>query len=830
MRFASALLFVIIAASAFAADPDTPRSGAADRLPPGATARFGSAKLRHDAKALAFLDAKTLASFGDTLRIWDATTGRMRAEHQSPQMLEAIAAGFSGDGKTLITAHMPDVYRAWDVTTGKMALEMKSEGAFAVKVAFPLAVSADGKRFASLAEDLKGPRIWTVQKDEKPTRLPDAVVQVVDVSIAPDGSRAAGVTGTHGLDDESSLLVWDAATGKRLRHDDLKRTSLRTVAFSADGARVAAGTDGQGWAVRTLDGKEVWKHDSSDEVVGLYFTPDRHLIVVYETQAGDTAKARLVDEATGKLVREWDLGREAEIKAAVSPDSRLFAITSQGRLRIWNIADGTEVMYSGGHTSAICTTCITPDSRFIASTDFQDKDVILWDVATGQEVRRFQGHTAGCIEIVFSPNGKLLASSSYDRTVRIWEVATGKELHQLTGFPVPVWHLRFIADNESLALAPHQGNSISVYHCPTGKKVREMVAAQMFSLSSLLRHPDGRILAIDAAAEQTNTGQPHVPIQIVDVLASRPVQRFEGHSARLVCSILSPDGRTVATRGDDGQIRLWEVASGQERAQLSEGTSVNSTGTQFMAFSPDGRTIASANRREPKVYLWDVVGEKQFASFSAHERPMYTVEYTPDGKRLITGSMDATLLAWDMTAPERRSRELVRTALTKEELTRLWNVLRDGTAAEAYKAKWALVADPEATVAFLRGKFETAKQTSPEKIKAWLTDLDSPKYPTREAAEKNLLAYFDQAEEELRKAHEKSTGEARKRIAGILETEFAAIPRPEVLRELRAVEVLDAIGTKAALDVLRRLTPGKVRARVAKDAATTLRRLDMAGR
>ena len=60
--------------------------------------------------------------------------------------------------------------------------------------------------------------------------------------------------------------------------------------------------------------------------------------------------------------------------------------------------------------------------------------------------------------------------------------------------------------------------------------------------------------------------------------------------------------------------------------------------------------------RDARVYLWDVVSEKQFASFPAHERPMYTVEYTPDGKRLITGSMDATLLAWDMTGPERRSR------------------------------------------------------------------------------------------------------------------------------------------------------------------------------
>src|SRR5262249_7155634 len=153
----------------------------------------------------------------------------------------------------------------------------------------------------------------------------------------------------------------------------------------------------------------------------------------------------------------------------------------------------------------------------------------LWEIATGQDVRRFQGHTAGCIEIVFSPNGKLIASSSYDRTVRIWEVATGKELHKLEGFSLPIWHLRFLPDNETLALAPQRGNSVSVYHCPSKKKIHELTSTDLFSLSSLLRHPDGRILAIDTTVEPPGeTGQPRVVVQVWDVMASRIIQRFEG--------------------------------------------------------------------------------------------------------------------------------------------------------------------------------------------------------------------------------------------------------------------------------------------------------------
>src|SRR5690242_17403252 len=99
MRIVCGLVLIIACASGLGAEPDKPKiDSAGDPLPPGATARFGSAKLRHDAKAVAFLDAKNLVSFGDTLRIWDATSGRMLKEHASESMSGAIAAAFSRDG------------------------------------------------------------------------------------------------------------------------------------------------------------------------------------------------------------------------------------------------------------------------------------------------------------------------------------------------------------------------------------------------------------------------------------------------------------------------------------------------------------------------------------------------------------------------------------------------------------------------------------------------------------------------------------------------------------------------------------------------------------
>src|SRR5262249_44566737 len=154
--------------------------------------------------------------------------------------------------------------------------------------------------------------------------------------------------------------------------------------------------------------------------------------------------------------------------------------------------------------------------------------------------------------------------------------------------------------------------------------------------------------------------------------------------------------------------------------------------------------------------------------FDAHAQAMYTLEYTPDGRSIVTGSMDSTILAWDMTAPDRHSRPLPVVPLNNIELTGHWDRLRDANPEDAYQSIWALARDPDGTVAFLRGKFHLWQPVAAEKIKGWIADLDSAKFATREKAGRELQAHFDQAEPELRQVLDKlASGEARKRVAKI---------------------------------------------------------------
>jgi WD40 repeat protein len=107
----------------------------------------------------------------------------------------------------------------------------------------------------------------------------------------------------------------------------------------------------------------------------------------------------------------------------------------------------------------------------------------------------------------------------------------------------------------------------------------------------------------------------------------------------------SPDGKTLASGSLDGQIELWEVATGKLQATLKG----HEDDVQSVAFSPDGKTLASASH-DGTVKLWDVASGKEQATLSGHHFWVWSVAFSPDGKTLASGSYDRTVKLWDVQA------------------------------------------------------------------------------------------------------------------------------------------------------------------------------------
>ncbi|HLJ93190.1 MAG TPA: protein kinase [Gemmataceae bacterium] len=113
----------------------------------------------------------------------------------------------------------------------------------------------------------------------------------------------------------------------------------------------------------------------------------------------------------------------------------------------------------------------------------------------------------------------------------------------------------------------------------------------------------------------------------------------------------APDGKTLATVNADGTLRLWDVATGKQRAALSR---VPTNCFPFLAFGPDGSTMAAGNA-EGIVRLWDVATGVERASLTGHTGAVGPVAYSPDGKLLATGGGDGTAKLWDPASRKERA-------------------------------------------------------------------------------------------------------------------------------------------------------------------------------
>jgi WD40 repeat protein len=183
----------------------------------------------------------------------------------------------------------------------------------------------------------------------------------------------------------------------------------------------------------------------------------------------------------------------------------------------------------------------------------------------------------------------MLASCSDDRTVRLWKVATGEELHTLIGHSGGVQTVAFSPSGGRLASAGLGDGTVKLWDADTGDDLRTLPG---------LGHPysvafgeGGRVLACGLL------GLPEGVVKLFEVPAGKELRTLTGHTNWVLSVVFSPDGKTLASTGLDRSVRIWDPATGIQRNAFPVGPPVSHTfdGIAQVAFSPDGRRLATAN-------------------------------------------------------------------------------------------------------------------------------------------------------------------------------------------------------------------------------------------
>jgi WD40 repeat protein len=248
------------------------------------------------------------------------------------------------------------------------------------------------------------------------------------LAFSPDG-RTLACGGGETVDRPTrEVILWDAADGQVRWHHRKRADFVLALAFTPDGRRLLCGEDGP--RVLELDARSgellrrITAHPGNN-VWGLACSPDGSLLA---TASWDMT-AKLWDAASGRAHCTLDVGQEC-YSVSFSPDGRLVAAGSNGRVAVWEVATGDLVRRFKGHRYVT----FSPDGSLLADGGSGQKkkgEVRLINTKSWRVARRMAAHKPTCDAVAFSPDGRLLASAGEEKQVFLWDVARGTEVGRL---------------------------------------------------------------------------------------------------------------------------------------------------------------------------------------------------------------------------------------------------------------------------------------------------------------------------------------------------------------------------------------------------------------
>jgi WD40 repeat protein len=776
-----------------------------DPLPPGALARLGTTRLRQTdpIRCLALSPDGTLAASAGTYggQVWETATGRQRSSWSSgEETVQALA--FSPDGRTLAERRRTDATGKTVISLRDVATGDERHSLTPADMTSALAFAPDGRTLAS-ASTVGELALWDVAGGQKRRTLRSRPLTGRSLAFTPDGKELA----CGG--EEGSVGVWDLEAGKERWWVKGHNGTVTALAFSPDGRTLASsGNDDRirfwdratGRALRSVRVERNWSRQ-------IVFAADGKTLW---GQAGDST-LRCWEVATGSEVGRWQDVRSDITQLAFSADGKQAALTGAPGgmvVRLVDLAAGKERQreHLPGHEGAVSSVAFAPDGKLLASSSVEHSDpvIYLWDPASGRVVRELRGHRGGVHAVAFSPDGKLLASGGDDMTVRLWDAGTGQTVRVLATEGSVATCVAFAPDGRVLATA-EKGSVLAltravVWDVETGKQLGRFPGVGAGSVRSLAFSPDGSVLAL--------TGSRFVLWNLRRATQVGTWGRQEARESTRVVAF-SPDGRFLAAAHAQGAIVLYEAKTGTEVARLKG----NSGGVTDLAFSPDGSLLAWAGSdMTTPMRIWDTFTGDAVIHFPRLGHMPRSVAFAPDGKTLVAGEANGTLLIWGVSG--RRTRPAAATGgdVDPATLDELRLRLGSGNAAEAYPAMRTLAAAPRPALPLLKRVLQRPAGLTAEQLARLIRDLDDDAFEVREKASAALAQGGEAAARALRKALASAPPpEVRRRADAVLELLESSQVLPANLPQLRAVHVLERIASPEAKKLLQEVAgrPGE---------------------
>lgn len=405
-------------------------------------------------------------------------------------------------------------------------------------------------------------------------------------------------------------------------------TDVRRVSFDFDSALVAIASSDKVVRIFDLDLGDLLHTLGEHEgfVSGVRFSGDGTKLFT----ACDDGSLRVWDPKTGRLLREQivEYGRLRHF--ATSPDeSHFVTANSEGDdLKFWRYVERTETTDSWkAHPGVIWDLAISPDGKRCVTSGTGGR-VRVWDLHTGKKVRDLvQPHAVNVLSVDWGQSGKFIAAGVVDNGVRLWDAKTGQLVQQVEHGRLNPWNVHISPDDQHV----YSSDTYQV-NLNSGERRRlfnDKMYAEISSLSS-----DGSRLAV--RIERT--------LGIWDTRSGEQLLDFGTTASGLTPGVTySPDGKLlVSWASSDETISIWDASDGSFVTRM-DGAHMH--GVSALAFSPDGKRIASGSG-DGSIRLWDVETGQLLIILDGHESLVGALQFTPDGKTLISADERGMIRRW----------------------------------------------------------------------------------------------------------------------------------------------------------------------------------------
>lgn len=392
---------------------------------------------------------------------------------------------------------------------------------------------------------------------------------------------------------------------------------VTSVSISSSGQWIASGSDDQTVQIWQANGKHLHTLDIGEQVNDVAFSPDDQSIAVI-TAPGTVQRW----SPTGKQLSSFTASPQGTGLAFHPQGHQLATAGRESAIKLWDARTGKPIKTLSGHQGWVNAMAFADNVLVSAS---EDKTVRIWDVAKGKMLRTLPKQATAITDIATHSDSQILALSTEDGTIQLWTLS-GQLLHTLKTENVVVTGIAFSPDGNTL-VSTHADHSLRLWQVATGQPLQVLNGHSAPTLDAAF-HPNGKTLVSTSVDKQVRVwATPSIPEDTSPILAMA----------------VSPDQQLLATASLDGVIQLWRPDPQVGKVPFK--TLKSDMPIYALRFSANSQQLVSGH--DPTIQVWDIQEGIVQRTLPGHTGKVNSLDFSPNGKTLVSGSDDQTIRLWD---------------------------------------------------------------------------------------------------------------------------------------------------------------------------------------